>query len=165
VNVDATDRQANIAESIGHLIKALEESTAPPEEFAKDQEQQQQNQGGGGQGQQPLIPPVAQLKLLQGLQEQVYNLTRDMDARQDLDAAQRRTRLRDIGQHQRELMELGQQILEDLQQQQQQRQAPPQLPEGQTPDPQPPDGTEPQQLPEPLPGDPELIAPEYEVIR
>jgi hypothetical protein len=165
VNVDATDRQANIAESIGHLIKALEESTAPPEEFAKDQEQQQQNQGGGGQGQQPLIPPVAQLKLIQGLQEQVYNLTRDMDARQDLDAAQRRTRLRDIGQHQRELMELGQQILEDLQQQQQQRQAPPQLPEGQTPDPQPPDGTEPQQLPEPLPGDPELIAPEYEVIR
>lgn len=168
VNVDATDRQANIAESIGHLIKALEESTAPPEEFAKDQDQQQQqNQGGGGQGQQPLIPPVAQLKLLQGLQEQVYNLTKDMDSRQDLDAAQRRTRLRDIGQHQRELMELGQQILDDLQQQQQQRQAPPQLPEGQTPDPKPPDGTEPQPqpLPEPLPGEPGQVAPEYEVIR
>jgi hypothetical protein len=172
VDVDATDRQANIAESIGHLIGALEESMAPPEEFAQDQQQQQQNQGGGGQGQQPLIPPVAQLKLLQGLQEQVYNLTKDIDGRQDLDAAQRRTRLREIGQHQRELMELGQQILDDLQRQQEQRQAPPEMPDGQPEQQQPEPGQTPEpQTPEPhtpelLPGEPEAqIAPEYEVIR
>ena len=164
VDVDATDRQANIAESIGHLIKALEESMAPPEEFAQEQQQQQQQQNqGGGQGQQPLIPPVAQLKLLQGLQEQVYNLTKDIDAREDLDSAQRRTRLREIGQHQRELMELGQQILDDLQRQQQQRQGPPGEPDGLTPEPKPqqPEG----ETPEPLPGEPEHGAPEYEVMQ
>jgi hypothetical protein len=158
IDVDATDRQQQIAEAIGHLIKALEESMAPPPEFAQDQQQQQQNQGEGQQGQQPLIPPVAQLKLLQGLQEQVYNSTKDIDGRTDLDAAQRRTRLRELGQQQRELMELGEQMLEELQ-----RNAPggeaPELPELQ-PDPNQPEQPE---QPEGSPEDSE-VEPQPELV-
>jgi len=116
VTVDVTDRQQQIADSMGRLIKALEESMMPPDEFDKgDQnEQQQQQDGQPGQQPQPLLPPVAQLKLLQGLQEQVYDLTKGIDGRSDLDEAQVRTRLRDVGQQQRELMELGRQMLEML---------------------------------------------------
>lgn len=120
VSIDVTDRQQQIADSIGRLIQALEESNRPPDEFTQEQQNQQnqQQQQGDQQGQQPLIPPVAQLKLLQGLQEQVYNLTREIDSRTDLDEAQKRNRLRDIGQQQRDLMDLGRQMLEDLQKQQ-----------------------------------------------
>ncbi len=116
VNVDVTDRQQQIADSIGRLIKSLEESTAPPDEFAKEQQNQQQ-QGGDSPGQQPLIPPITQLKLLREIQDQVYNLTKDLDGRSDLDSTQKRGRLREIGQQQRELMELGKQMLEALQKQ------------------------------------------------
>lgn len=112
VSVDVTDRQQMIAETIGRLIEALESTMPQPEEFV------QQSQGGEsgqpGQGQTPLIPPVAQLKLLRGLQQQIYNQTRTIDARADLDAAQRRTRLRELGDHQRELMNLGAQMAEAL---------------------------------------------------
>jgi hypothetical protein len=117
VDVEVTDRQQMIAEAIGGLIDALEESMLPPEEFAKEQNQGQQGEGGQqGQQPQPLIPPVAELKLLQGLQQQIYDQTRSMDSRRDLDEAQRRNRLREVGQQQRELMGLGQQMLEKLQQ-------------------------------------------------
>ena len=97
--------------------------------------------------QSPLIPPVAQLKLLRGLQEQIYNQTRSMDSRNDLDSAQRRTRLRELGQHQRELMDLGEEMLEAL------------APGGQggqpNPDGEPPAGPQ-EPAPEP---EPELVEP------
>jgi hypothetical protein len=126
VNIDATDRQQMIADAIGRLISAIEESMAPPPEFAQDQ--QQQPNGGGdqnGQQQQPLIPPAAQVKLLQGIQEQIYDLTKNIDSRGDLDDAQRRSRLRDLGQQQRDLGRLAEEMLESLKNQ---RPAPPQSP-------------------------------------
>jgi hypothetical protein len=113
VGPEVTDRQQWIARSIGRLIEALEEALTPPEEFAGEQDG-----GGGGQGQsgqQPLIPPVAELRLLQGLQEELYDQTRDLDNRDDLADARRRQRLRDLGEHQRELMELGEKMVERIQ--------------------------------------------------
>ncbi len=112
VDVNVTDHQQQIADSIGRLIEALQESIIPPDEFARDQ----QGDSGGqtGEQQQQLIPPVAQLKLLQGLQKQIYDLTRNLDSRDDLDDAQRRARLRDLGQQQRDLMNLGRHLLEEL---------------------------------------------------
>lgn len=118
VSIDVLDHQQLIADSIGRLIDALQDLISPPEEFA------QEGEAGGGAGsgassQQPLIPPVTELRLLRGLQEQVYNQTRDLDGRGDLDAAQRRQRLRDIGGQQRDLQQLGEQMMETLQQNQQ----------------------------------------------
>ena len=147
VNVDVTDRQQQIADSVGRLIKALEESMAPPDEFAQDQQQNQEGeQNGGQQGEEALIPPIAQLKLLRELQDQVYNLTKELDTRQDLDSAQKRTRLREVGQQQRELLDLGKQMLEQLQ-----RQLPPAPPEIDAPEGgEPPPSPEPNDEPQPL---------------
>ena len=115
IDVDVTDRQLQIIDSLGRLIAALEESMVPPDEFAQDQENQ--SGGSGSQAPKPLIPPVAELKLLQGMQEQVYTQTRELDSRDDLDEARQRSRLRDLGQQQRDLLDIGQQMLEQLKRQ------------------------------------------------
>lgn len=113
VGIDITDRQQLITQSLGRLIEALEEAMRPPDEFASEEGE---GGGEGGGGEQPLIPPVTELRLLMGLQEEVYDQTRLIDGRNDLNDAQRRDRLRDLGQLQRELMEMGQQMLERMQQ-------------------------------------------------
>ena len=112
VGVEVTDRQQHVADSIGRLIRALEELLQPPDEFA----QQQAGGGGGGGGGQPrLIPPVAELRLLREMQEQVYNQTRDIDTRSDLEPAQRRERLTELSSNQGELLNVGRKIAESLQ--------------------------------------------------
>lgn len=111
VTITVTDRQLQIAQSIGRLIEALEETMVPPDDFDADS-----GGDGGGQQAQPLIPPVAELRLLRGIQEEIYNHTRRLDTRDDMDDAQRRLRLREIGREQRELREIGQELLDQLQQ-------------------------------------------------
>ena len=61
---------------------------------------------------------MAELKLLQGMQEQLYEQTRDLDARADVEEAERRSRLRDLGDQQRELLDIGRDLLEEMNQQQ-----------------------------------------------
>ena len=108
-----TDRQQRIADSIGRLIEALALVAEPPEEFAG----QRGSGGGSGGGDMPqLLPPIAELKLIRGMQEQVYNLTRAIDGRTDLDPAARTDQLRDLGQTQRTLRDLGLQLIEELKQ-------------------------------------------------
>jgi myosin heavy subunit len=112
VDRPVTDRQQMIAQAIGRLIEALQEATAPPPEFDEGQQE-----GGGGDGEQQLIPDIAQLRLLRGLQEEVYNQTRSLDGERGIDAAERADMLRELGRQQRDLMELGRDLLESLQQQ------------------------------------------------
>ncbi len=114
VSVPVTDRQQRIADSIGRLIDALELALQPPSEF---EGQSAGGAGGSSRGRQPLIPPIVELRLLRGMQEQVYDLTRETDARADLDAADREARLRDLGRTQRELLDLGRRIAEALREQ------------------------------------------------
>lgn len=151
-NVEVTDRQQLVADSIGRIISAIEESMSPPDEFAREEQNQENQNQGGQQQQQPLIPPVAQLKLLRGLQEQVYDQTRTIDGRQDLDAAQRRLRLRDLGQQQRDLQQLGRQMLDALKNEGGMPGSTPDEPPGQPGEPGPapaPGGEEPVKLPKP----------------
>lgn len=114
-----TAREQTIADAMGRLIAALEETLLPPDQFADGQSQSGQGdgQGQGEQGEQPLIPPVAEIKLLHGLQEQIYLQTRSIDATTDLPADVRGDQLRDLGRRQRELHDIGEQILEMLQNQ------------------------------------------------
>ncbi|MHC5113105.1 MAG: coiled-coil domain-containing protein [Planctomycetota bacterium] len=114
VDVVVTDRQAMIADSIARQIEALEETMAPPDPFDQDGEQAGGG-GGAGSGPPPLIPPPAEIKRLHGLQEQVYNETRTVDGREDLDRGARRQRVRELGEMQRELIRLGEKMLERLQ--------------------------------------------------
>ncbi len=114
VGTSVTDRQQRIADSIARLIKSLEDLIVPPERFAGAG-----GQPGGGQGAgspAPLIPPVAELMLLRGMQEQVNEQTTDIDRRGDLEAPQRHERLAELGEEQRELLRLGQEMAEALQQ-------------------------------------------------
>ena len=108
VGAEVTRRQQRIVASIGRLIEALEEVLVPPSEFA------QQQGGGSGGGQPRLIPPLAELRLLRDMQEEVYTLTRAIDGRTDLEPTQRSRRLRDLGRSQRELRSLGRQVLDML---------------------------------------------------
>ncbi len=110
VGTTVTDQQQLVADSLLRLVEALEQTLAEPQEFAGGQPG-----GGGGRGGRPsLIPPVAELKLLRGLQEQVYDQTRDLDTRADLDSERRSERLRQLGQQQGDLRSLGQQMLDRL---------------------------------------------------
>lgn len=111
IDVFITDRQAMIAESIIRQIEALQPDEA--DEFARESA----SAGGGagaGSGAPPLIPPVAEIKRLRSLQEQIYNQTKTLDLRADLDEAQRRQRLLETGRMQRRLVELGEEMLNRL---------------------------------------------------
>ncbi|MGI9014552.1 MAG: hypothetical protein ACR2GY_09935 [Phycisphaerales bacterium] len=119
VQVATTDRQRSIAASLSRLAQALEQEMQEPDPF-EEGNQESNDGGGGGNGQdqqQPLVPPIAELRLLRGLQEGVYEDTRDVDDRSDLDDAARRQRLRELGRQQNDLLDLGQQMLEALQEQ------------------------------------------------
>ena len=107
-----TDRQQRIADSIGRLIEALESLISEPDEFAGGS--QGGSGSGSGQGRPPLIPPIAELMLLRGMQEQVYNQTQDLDGRGDLEADERRERLEELGEDQQDLLELGREMAEAL---------------------------------------------------
>lgn len=111
----ATELQERIASAIGRLIEALEEQPALPEDFEDGQSGEGGTAGEGGRSSNnAVIPPLAELHLLRGMQEEVYNQTREVDAHEDLNDAQRRERLRDLGQQQRDLLELGRQLLEQM---------------------------------------------------
>jgi hypothetical protein len=112
VSVAVTDRQQRIADSIGRLIEALEGLVSEPGEFAGGS--QGGASGSGGQGRPPLLPPIAEMMLLRGMQEQVYNQTRDLDGRGDLQPDERRTRLEELGEDQQRLLELGEEMAEAL---------------------------------------------------
>jgi len=110
----AAGRQQRIADSIGRLIEALEDLIAPPDKFAGGQGAGQQS---GGQGRQPpLIPPIAELMLLRGMQEQVYEETQDIDRRTGFETGERRARLSELGDDQRSLLRLGREMAESLRQ-------------------------------------------------
>jgi hypothetical protein len=114
LGVSAVARQQRIADSIGRLIEALEDLITPPDKFAGGQGAGQQP---GGQGQQPpLIPPIAELMLLRGMQEQVYEETKDVDGRTGIETGLRRARLTELGDDQRSLLRLGREMAEALQQ-------------------------------------------------
>ncbi len=68
-------------------------------------------QGGSGQS-DPLIPPIAELKMLRGLQEQIYQQTREAD--EMTDAAARESILQALGNQQIELSDLGARLIEAL---------------------------------------------------
>jgi len=77
--------------------------------------------GGGGGGKQPLIPPAAELRLLRGLQQDLYDRTRKA-AQQTPElnpTTTQRRRIMSLSAEQLELSELGKTMIEQMQQQMQ----------------------------------------------
>ncbi|MEE9211043.1 MAG: hypothetical protein V3U29_00130, partial [Phycisphaeraceae bacterium] len=102
--------QASIASMLRRMAEALEEPQAQSDDFAG-----QGGGGGGGGGQPPLVPPVAELKLLRGLQQDLYDRTRRIGGegldKPDLD----RRALLDLSARQRELAGLGERLIHRMQ--------------------------------------------------
>jgi hypothetical protein len=134
------------ASSIGALIEALKPEK-PPEEFAEnEQEEEDDGGGGGGGGPQPLIPPMAELKLLRSRQTQVYDMTKMLNDR-PIPAAQGGDEIvDDLSTQQSDLAETGMQLIEQLKNQQQ---GPPGTPAA--PMAPPTDNPNPEPAPEPTP--------------
>ena len=69
-----------VVEAISGLIESLEDSPPPDDPFG-----QQQAGGGGASGEggeggpQPLIPPIAELKMLKSMQKQILEATMRID--------------------------------------------------------------------------------------
>lgn len=107
-------RQRKVATLLESMAAALDES-GRPREFAESGGGG--GGGGGGAGQTPpLVPPAAELKLLRGVQQAVYDETRALaEAGEAGSAAERAARLDDLAAEQRELSAVGRRLIEQMQ--------------------------------------------------
>ena len=113
----AIERQTMIIDSLAGLIAALDDE-GPPEDDPFGQQAgggqgAQQGQGGGEGGPQPLIPPIAELKMLRSMQNQILDGTRRLD---DLpaDDPDRTEQLVDLGRMQSDLHAVGTALIQSL---------------------------------------------------
>jgi len=106
--------QAKVAVLLETMAEALDESGGP-KEFSDGGGG---GGGGGGAGQPPpLIPPAAEVKLLRGVQQAVYNETRELSAAvRNQPTPRQATQLNDLAEQQRELSGMGQRLIEKMKQ-------------------------------------------------
>lgn len=110
-------QQRKTAGLLESMADALDDS-GKPQEFADSNA----GQGGSGAGQPPpLVPPAAELKLLRGVQQAVYDETRALaEAVRGEPTGEQAGLLGDLSDEQRELSTVGQRLIEQMQQQQSQ---------------------------------------------
>lgn len=121
--------QRTVVQMLRAMGDALDD-TADEDKFEKDEQEQDQPDGGEGQPGQgeepPLVPDLAQIKLLREVMIVLRNQTESLaEAGDDLPQADRQQRLNDLAEQQRELKGLGEQLIEKLQQQMQPREQEP----------------------------------------
>ncbi len=99
---------------LASLVEVLGEDNGPSDEDFQDGSQGDGGGGqGGGDGEQPLIPPVAELRLLRDMQRAAMDLTRRLDEAPDL---REPARLQRLGGLQRSLAEKGAALIERMNQ-------------------------------------------------
>ncbi|MEM7682680.1 MAG: hypothetical protein AAF288_12045 [Planctomycetota bacterium] len=97
------------------LLRAMAEALGPPRNN-DPWERPPGEGGGGGGGPPPLVPSAAEVKLLQSMQSDLLERTRDAHQQPEPELQRRQDRLRTLGADQRRLHELGQQMIDQLQQ-------------------------------------------------
>lgn len=113
--------------AVARMLRAMGDAmddTADEDKFENDNEEQgEQQEGGGGQGEEPpLVPDLAQIKLLREIMIVLRNETQSVsESGEALTEQARAAKLADLAQQQRELKELGEQLVEKLRQQMQPR--------------------------------------------
>jgi hypothetical protein len=112
----AVSRNQESAIRILHsLMQALDDAAQEDDEF-RDEQQDESGGGGGGQsGEQPLIPPFAELKLLRGMQQEAMEVTRAIDEARESAAPEE---LAAIAEFQRSLHQRADELVQKLQPQQ-----------------------------------------------
>ena len=104
---------------VAALLRAMSEALddrGKPDKFEREQQEQEQPPGGGGEGgEPPLVPDLAQVKLLREVQIDLRRQTAILDELGDqLTPAERAQRLQELAAQQRELGVLGEQLIEKL---------------------------------------------------
>jgi len=116
------DDQLQVSQMLRSMGDALDD-TADPEKFENDNgNQEEQGPGGEGSpgGDPPLVPDLAQIKLLREVMISLRAQTARLDEQADtLTPEQRRQELADLAELQTELRDLGEQLVEQLRQQMQ----------------------------------------------
>lgn len=114
---DAVIRRMNSSIAILQgLVEALSDENQQDEFRDQEQGEEAGGEGEGGQGQgqgeseDPLLPPIAELRLLKALQVEAMELTRALHELDQADAAE----LGSLGELQRELYERGKTLIESL---------------------------------------------------
>lgn len=132
--------EQQILDTLTQLIEALnsEEGEDDSQRFQTPENagsQQEQQGGGGGDKPQPAIPPVAELKLLRGMQSQVLERTKRLDAARQSEpanAASIEGELKAIADLQKRLLEAAVEVVKKIEQPQQPTDAAPSGAEGPT---------------------------------
>ncbi|MHC4975558.1 MAG: coiled-coil domain-containing protein [Planctomycetota bacterium] len=110
---EASVNQQRAIELLRGLVEATREDEQDDDEF-------RENAAGGGSGgsggeqQEQVIPPIAELKLLKQLQQDVYTRTRHIGEAQDPPGEDE---IREIGSTQNDLAELGEELIRKLEEQ------------------------------------------------
>lgn len=123
----------NDQRSVVQMLRAMGDAlddTADQDKFEKDEQEQEdqdgENQPGQGEEPPPLVPDLAQIKLLREVMIVLRNQTESLaEAGDNLPEPDLQQRLNDLAEQQRELKTLGEQLIEKLQQQMQQREQEP----------------------------------------
>jgi hypothetical protein len=105
-------RQGHAVRVLQAIVEALDDAQKKDEEF-----REQEGGGGGqngGQGEQPLVPPMAELRLLRAMQQETADLTRQVGEAGDAAAPEE---VEAVGRLQRGLADEAQALLERLSQQ------------------------------------------------
>ncbi len=115
---EIADAQQNALDRIQDIIDALKEEQKRQSDFQNDSGG---GGGGGGGGKQPLVPPLAQLKLLKSMQMLVNAKTVDIDrnianASDDPTKAHLQDQSKKLGQQQGEIKDIANKIIEQMQQ-------------------------------------------------
>jgi len=119
-DLETIERQTMIIDAIAGLVAALDQEQQEDDPFAEPE-----NGGGGGeqaggeQGEQPpepLIPPIAELKMLRSTQQQILDATRRLDAVRAIDpSVESGDRITDLARLQADLHAVATALLEQLQ--------------------------------------------------
>ncbi|MEX2216694.1 MAG: hypothetical protein WD768_21450 [Phycisphaeraceae bacterium] len=121
---EATERvvldQQEISDTLRVMAQALEDAKKDDNPFDTPQsgDGQGQQQQQGQQQPRPLVPPIAELRLLRGLQDSVYKQTRDIgEGRVQLTPPQRNAAIQSLSQQQGQLQQLGEKLIQKMSQQ------------------------------------------------
>ena len=123
---DAAREQERAIALLRGLVEAMEETRRDDEDFRRNENAAGGGGGGGQQGEQPLIPDLAELRLLRQMQADLADRTRRVDESAEQTRAES---VEELGSEQADLADLGRALVERLEQQQGQEAPPVQPPD------------------------------------